>query len=93
MQDLSKTMRHNSFHQTKHNSHNHAHSLTQLKKTTQNFPLLQHELREPPKLVSKPLGESLTLRQTKSRGKLRTGSINKPTLILSKEQRKNPFFK
>jgi hypothetical protein len=75
----------------KHSGHNNndnsksTNHLLALKKTTQNFPLLQHTL------LATERGSSL--RETKSRGKLRMGSTSKPLLVLSKEQRKNPFHR
>ena len=53
-------------------------SLTQLKKTTQQFPLLHT-----PSIQNNPI---TTFRhQTKSKGKLKIGLNTKPIMILSKE--------
>jgi hypothetical protein len=77
-----KLTRNASLHQ-----HPHAKStinLSQLKRAAQNFPFLQRQ----------PSSERhLEARISKSRGKLRVGSNAKASLVLSKEQRKDPFHR
>ena len=80
-----KTIHGSSQHREERHTVRSSMSLSQLKKTTQNFPLLQNTL---------PASErNAILRKNLSSGKLRVGSTNKPTVMLNKEQRKNPFHK
>lgn len=61
-------------------------TLHELKKTTENFPSLRNDY-----IIERY--SCASFKETKGKGKLHLGNIAKPTIILSKEERLNPWGK